>query len=82
MIVETKHADTVVISQSVPKEEKPKEKVHLFGKMFKKKAEPPAKVESVHIPETPKEDQTDVGLPAADPQLVSMFILKGDVTVY
>ncbi|XP_045913228.1 breast carcinoma-amplified sequence 1 isoform X3 [Micropterus dolomieu] len=43
-------------------------KVHLFGKMFKKKAERPADVKSVQEKTTSNEDQTDVSLPATDPQ--------------
>lgn len=57
------------------------EKGRLFGKMFKKKAEPPADVESVQEKETSKDDQTDSpeNPPAVDPQPVSrvfMFIFK------
>ncbi|XP_041802071.1 breast carcinoma-amplified sequence 1 isoform X3 [Chelmon rostratus] len=65
------HADTPVISETleapIQKDEAKKnkeEKVHIFGKMFKKKAEPPADVKSVQE----NEDRTDVSLPAADPQ--------------
>ncbi|XP_038577812.1 breast carcinoma-amplified sequence 1 isoform X2 [Micropterus salmoides] len=43
-------------------------KVHLFGKMFKKKAERSADVKSVQEKTTSNEDQTDVSLPATDPQ--------------
>ncbi|XP_050927355.1 breast carcinoma-amplified sequence 1 isoform X1 [Lates calcarifer] len=47
-----------------------REKGRLFGKMFKKKAEPPADVESVQEKETSKDDQTDSpeNPPAVDPQ--------------
>lgn len=54
-------------------------KVHLFGKMFKKKAERSADVKSVQEKTTSNEDQTDVSLPATDPQPVSapyVFIFK------
>ncbi|GAA6216689.1 breast carcinoma-amplified sequence 1 isoform X1 [Lates japonicus] len=46
------------------------EKGRLFGKMFKKKAEPPADVESVQEKETSKDDQTDSpeSPPAVEPQ--------------
>ncbi|XP_070766662.1 breast carcinoma-amplified sequence 1 isoform X2 [Enoplosus armatus] len=72
-----KHADAPVISeipettiQEVVEEFKKskEEKVHLFGKMFKKKAERPADVESVQEKEASSEDRTDVSLPATDPQ--------------
>ncbi|XP_023248803.1 proteoglycan 4-like isoform X5 [Seriola lalandi dorsalis] len=45
------------------------EKVHLFGKMFKKKAEPPTDVENIQEKETSNEDQKTVSPPATDPQL-------------
>ncbi|XP_056241574.1 breast carcinoma-amplified sequence 1 isoform X9 [Seriola aureovittata] len=45
------------------------EKVHLFGKMFKKKAEPPTDVENIQEKETSNEDQKAVSPPATDPQL-------------
>lgn len=77
------HVDTQVISETpdttVQKEEVKKnkeQKNHLFGKMFKKKAEPPANVPSVQEKETSNEDQTDVCLPAANPQSVSMFMIS------
>ncbi|XP_071333433.1 breast carcinoma-amplified sequence 1 isoform X5 [Trachinotus anak] len=56
---------------TIPKEEIKKskgEKVRLFGKMFKKKAEPPAVVESVQEKEMSNEDETDVSSSATDPQ--------------
>ncbi|XP_044066628.1 breast carcinoma-amplified sequence 1 isoform X14 [Siniperca chuatsi] len=71
------HADDPIISeipettvQEVVEEvKKSKEgKVKVFGKMFKKKTEPPADVKSVNKTETSNEDQTDVSLPATDPQ--------------
>lgn len=87
VIVESdgQHADAPVISEiletAIQKEEVKKskeEKVHLFGKMFKKKAEPPADVKSVQEKETSKEDQMDVSLPATDPQPVStLSFFKG-----
>ncbi|XP_068160302.1 breast carcinoma-amplified sequence 1 isoform X4 [Antennarius striatus] len=49
----------------VPKEEV--KKVPLFNKMFKKKTEPPMEVKKE--PETSNEDQTDVSVPASDPEL-------------
>lgn len=53
---------------AVLKEEIKKEKVKLFGKMFKKKA---ADVKSVQRKETSNEDQADASPPATDPQPVS-----------
>ncbi|XP_026224781.1 breast carcinoma-amplified sequence 1 isoform X3 [Anabas testudineus] len=50
---------------AVLKEEIKKEKVKLFGKMFKKKA---ADVKSVQRKETSNEDQADASPPATDPQ--------------
>lgn len=76
-------AEAQVVSQSpelaVLKEEIKKEKVKLFGKMFKKKAEAPADVKRVQGKETSSEDQTDASPPAADPQPVSrrlMFVRR------
>nr|XP_046253610.1 breast carcinoma-amplified sequence 1 isoform X5 [Scatophagus argus] len=76
VIVETdKNADAPVIVEipqtAIQKEEVKKnkeEKGHLFGKMFKKKAELPAVVQSVQDKETSIEAQTDVSLPAAEAQ--------------
>ncbi|XP_035512624.1 breast carcinoma-amplified sequence 1 isoform X2 [Morone saxatilis] len=72
---DSNHVDAPVITEileaSVQKKEVKKskgEKVPLFGKMFKMKAEPPADVESVKEKETSNEDQTDVSVPATDPQ--------------
>ncbi|XP_051281187.1 breast carcinoma-amplified sequence 1 isoform X8 [Dicentrarchus labrax] len=72
---DSKHVDAPVITEileaDVQKEEVKKskgEKAPLFGKMFKKKAEPPADVESVKENETSNEDQTDVSVPATDAQ--------------
>lgn len=50
------------------KKSKP-EKVSLF-KMFKKKSQPPA-VEDTQQKEASQEDQTDVGAPSTEPQMVS-----------
>ncbi len=84
VIVESdcQHADAPVISEmpetAIQKEEVKKskeEKVHLFGKMFKKKAEPPVDVKRVQEKETSNEDQTDVSLPVTDPQLVSALFM-------
>lgn len=67
--------EAAVISQipetTIQKEEVKKskeEKGRLFGKMFKKKAEPPADVKSVPEKEKSGEDQMDAGPPATEPQ--------------
>lgn len=52
-----------------------KEKMNLFGKTFKKKAEPPADVKSVQEKEMLNEDQMDESPPATDPQLVSKLFV-------
>lgn len=48
------------------------EKGHRFGKLFKKKA-PKAEAKTVEKEEKSGEDQTDVSLPATDPQPVSFY---------
>lgn len=48
------------------------EKGHRFGKLFKKKAAK-AEAKTVEKEETSVEDQTDVSLPATEPQPVSTF---------
>lgn len=79
---ECQHADAPVISEipeTVIQEEEVKkskdEKVHRFGKLFKKKAQPAADVKKVQKEENSSEDQTDVSLPATDPQLVSTLVM-------
>lgn len=47
------------------------EKSHRFGKLFKKKA-PKTEAMTAEKEETSGEDQTDVSLPATDPQPVSL----------
>lgn len=73
--------EAAVISQipetTIQKEEVKKskeEKGRLFGKMFKKKAEPPADVKSVTEKEKSGDDQMDAGPPATEPQPVSALI--------
>ncbi|CAN9515632.1 unnamed protein product [Ophioblennius macclurei] len=49
-----------------------KERVNIFGKMFKKKAQPspsPPEAETVEEKGAPSEDQPDVGLPPNEPQV-------------
>ncbi|XP_070695488.1 breast carcinoma-amplified sequence 1 isoform X6 [Pempheris klunzingeri] len=60
--------ETATIQKEEVKKSK-EEKVKFLGKMFKKKAEPPAEVKSVQQKETLNEDQTDVSPPVTDPQL-------------
>lgn len=65
--------EPAVIKEEEIKEEKKskEEKVNRFGKLFKKKAHPPAEVKSVPKEENSSQTKTDVSLPATDPQLVS-----------
>lgn len=72
-LVITEIPEPAVIKEEGIKEEKKnkEEKVHRFGKMFKKKAQPPAEVKSVPKEEDSSQTKTDVSLPATDPQLVS-----------
>ncbi|XP_036958853.1 breast carcinoma-amplified sequence 1 isoform X3 [Acanthopagrus latus] len=63
----SKIPETTIQKEEVKKSKE--EKGRLFGKMFKKKAEPPADVKSVQETEKSGEDQMDAGPPATDPQL-------------
>lgn len=65
--------ETAVIKEEEIKEEKKskEEKVPRFGKMFKKKTQPPPEVKSVPKEENKSQTKTDVSLPATDPQPVS-----------
>lgn len=56
------------------------EKGHRFGKLFKKKA-PKAEAKTVEKAETSGEDQTDVSLPATDPQPVSLYFFSLDAVL-
>lgn len=64
--------ETTIQKEQVKKSKE--EKGRLFGKMFKKKAEPPAEVKSVPEKEKSGEDQMDAGPPATEPQPVSALI--------
>ncbi|KAI3357784.1 hypothetical protein L3Q82_016174, partial [Scortum barcoo] len=82
------HAEAPVVSEipetAVQKEEVKKtkeEKGNLFGKMFKKKAEPPTDVKSAQEKETSNEDQTDLSLPPPDPQPIKELSPSGDEAV-
>lgn len=68
VISEVLEAATQVVEEVNKKND---EKVHRFGKLFKKKAPPKADVASAEKEERASEDQTDGSVPAADPQLVS-----------
>ncbi|XP_054868968.1 breast carcinoma-amplified sequence 1 isoform X19 [Amphiprion ocellaris] len=58
--------DTTTQKEEVKKSKE--EKINLFNRMFRKKAEPPRGVESAEEKRTSGEDQTDVSLPSTDPQ--------------